>query len=61
MCLTFGLQLKIGPHIRKAIWKFPGGLSDEGESLGMLLIQQCTRNSFGMRSFPLISNKLISS
>ena len=36
MCLMFTLQLKIGPHIKKAIWKFPGGLSDEGESLGGL-------------------------
>ena len=35
MCLMF-TQLKIGPHIKKAIWKFPGGLSDEGESLGRL-------------------------
>lgn len=32
--------LKIGPHIRKAIWKFPGGLSDEGESLEETAIRE---------------------
>ncbi|KAL9971720.1 hypothetical protein ACROYT_G017922 [Oculina patagonica] len=26
-------MFKIGRHIRKAVWKFPGGLSDEGESI----------------------------
>lgn len=38
-CLTSAIislgisQYKIGQK-RKAVWKFPGGLSDEGENLG---------------------------
>lgn len=31
---TIFWQLKIGRHLKRPVWKFPGGLSDEGESIG---------------------------
>ena len=34
MLAQYFWQLKIGRHLKKPVWKFPGGLSDEGESIG---------------------------
>lgn len=34
MSAQYFWQLKIGRHLKRPVWKFPGGLSDEGESIG---------------------------
>ena len=34
MLAQYFWQLKIGRRLKRPVWKFPGGLSDEGESIG---------------------------